>query len=216
MKGICHIWSRGRLISPSLPVGDDWYLNLSSQKRSPGRNLGEHRWVRRSSRASRGTVVLIFYLRMRRFARDSALRFLPHSWEKISTYNRLITICWQRYYNASSFHNVHEPVVWSWELEVTLFSALPKAVLNKSSAIVCLIFQQYQTSCSRENLLQRGNHRKAILVILSPRRKATSGVKAPYNLQNLNSCKLHETFRYTFFTADLRHSCKIYPHAQCT
>ena len=69
MKGICHIWSRGRLISPSLPVGDDWYLNLNSQKRPPGRNLGEHRLVRRSGTTSRGTVVLVFCLRMRSFPR---------------------------------------------------------------------------------------------------------------------------------------------------
>ena len=69
MKGICHIWSRGRLISPSLPVGDDWYLNLSSQKRSPGRNLGEHHSVRRSGTASRGTIILVFCLRMRSFPR---------------------------------------------------------------------------------------------------------------------------------------------------
>ena len=41
MNGICLIWSRGRLISPSLPVGDDRYLNLSSQKRPTGRNLRE-------------------------------------------------------------------------------------------------------------------------------------------------------------------------------
>ena len=40
MNGICLTWSRGRLISPSLPVGDDRYLNLSSQKRPTGRNLG--------------------------------------------------------------------------------------------------------------------------------------------------------------------------------
>ena len=66
MKGICHLWYRGRLISPSLPIGDDWYLNLSSQKRSPGRNLGEHRPVRRSGTA-RGAVVLIFCLRMYSF-----------------------------------------------------------------------------------------------------------------------------------------------------
>ena len=65
MKGICHIWSRGRHFSPSLPVGDDWYLKLSSQKRSPGRNLGEHRSVRRSGTTSRGTALLIFILRMR-------------------------------------------------------------------------------------------------------------------------------------------------------
>ena len=69
MNGICDIWSRGRLISPSLPVGDDWYLNLKSQKRPPGRNLGEHRLVRRSGTTSRGTVVLVFYLRMRSLPR---------------------------------------------------------------------------------------------------------------------------------------------------
>ena len=29
MKEIGHLRSRGRLISPSLPVGDDWYLNIN-------------------------------------------------------------------------------------------------------------------------------------------------------------------------------------------
>ena len=72
-KGICHLWSRGRLISPSLPVGDDWYLNLSSQKRSPGQNLGEHRLVRRSGTSSRGAVVLVFCLRMRNLPRTEVL-----------------------------------------------------------------------------------------------------------------------------------------------
>ena len=72
-KGICHIWSRGRLISPSLPVGDDWYLNLNSQKRPPGRNLGEHRSVRRSGTTSRGTVVLVLSLRMRSCPRTEVL-----------------------------------------------------------------------------------------------------------------------------------------------
>ena len=67
MNGICLIWSRGRLISPSLPVGDDRYLNLSSQKRPTGRNLGGNRLVRRSGTTSRGTVVLAFCLRMRSF-----------------------------------------------------------------------------------------------------------------------------------------------------
>ena len=34
MNGFCLIWSRRRIVSlpPSLPVGDDRYLNLSSQK----------------------------------------------------------------------------------------------------------------------------------------------------------------------------------------
>ena len=64
-KGICHVWSRGRHFSPSLP--GDRYLKLSSKKRSPGRNLGEHRLVRRSGNTSRGTVVLVLFLRMRSF-----------------------------------------------------------------------------------------------------------------------------------------------------
>ena len=68
MNGICLIWSRGRLISPSLPVGDDRYLNLISQKRPTGRNLGGNRLVRRSGTTSRGTVVLVFCLRMRSFS----------------------------------------------------------------------------------------------------------------------------------------------------
>ena len=66
MNGICLIWSRGRLISPSLPVGDDRYLNLSSQKRPTGRNLGGNRSVRRSGTTPRDIVVLVFCLRMRR------------------------------------------------------------------------------------------------------------------------------------------------------
>ena len=59
MKAICHLGSRGRLISPSLLVGDNWYLNLSSQKRPTGRNLGGNRLVRCSGTASRGTAVLV-------------------------------------------------------------------------------------------------------------------------------------------------------------
>ena len=77
MKGICHIWSRGRLISLSLPVGDDRYLNLSSQKRPTGRNLGRNRLVRRSGTASRGTALLIFWLRMRSFP---GTEVLPYTW----------------------------------------------------------------------------------------------------------------------------------------
>ena len=67
MKGICHIWSTGRHFSPSLP--GNRYLKLSSQKRPPGRNLGEHRLVRSSGTTSRGTALLAFLERMRRFLR---------------------------------------------------------------------------------------------------------------------------------------------------
>ena len=95
MKGICHTWSRGRLISPSLPVGDDWYLNLSSQKRPTGRNLGGNRSVRRSGTASRGTVVLVFLLRMRS---SLELKFLPYSWETISALGQVVFFFYQWQY----------------------------------------------------------------------------------------------------------------------
>ena len=66
MKGICYVWSGGRnFLSPSMP--GDRFLKLSSQKRSPGRNLGQHRLERRSGTASRGTVQLVLKLRMRSF-----------------------------------------------------------------------------------------------------------------------------------------------------
>ena len=66
-KGICYKWSRGRHFSPSLT--GDRYMKLSSQKRSPGRNLGEHCLVRRSGTTSRGTALLVLRLRTRSFHR---------------------------------------------------------------------------------------------------------------------------------------------------
>ena len=66
-------WSRGRLISPSLPVDDDRYLNFSLEKRSPGRNIEEPCSVRRSGTASRGTFVLALSLRMRSIVRSEVL-----------------------------------------------------------------------------------------------------------------------------------------------
>ena len=69
MKGVCHILSKGRHFSPSLP--GDRYLKLSSQELSPSRYLGEHHSVRRSG--TRGTALLAFYLHMRTFLRTEAL-----------------------------------------------------------------------------------------------------------------------------------------------
>ena len=54
-------------LPPCLPVGYDRYLNLSSQKRPTGWDLGGNRSVRHSGTTFRGTVVLVFCLRMRRF-----------------------------------------------------------------------------------------------------------------------------------------------------
>ena len=100
MKGICHLWSRGRLISPSLPVGDDWYLNLSSQKRPTGRNLGGNRSVRRSGTTSRGTALLPFYLRMRSFPRTESLTIcVGKSIRSGSTRNKAFS--WVRFFNMS-------------------------------------------------------------------------------------------------------------------
>ena len=56
MNGICVICSGGRFISPSLPVDDDRYLNLSSQKRPTGRISGEI--VRYDALAPRPEVLL--------------------------------------------------------------------------------------------------------------------------------------------------------------
>ena len=73
MKEFCHIWFSGRHFSSLMP--GDRYRKLSSQKRSPGRNLGEHRLVRRSGNASKGTALVVFCLRMRSCPRTKALTF---------------------------------------------------------------------------------------------------------------------------------------------
>ena len=53
---------------------------LTHKKRPPGRNLGEHRSVRRSGTASRGTALLVLGLRMRSILRTEVLTtFLERS-----------------------------------------------------------------------------------------------------------------------------------------
>ena len=45
MNGICLIWSRGPLISPSLPVGDDRYLTKATHgPKSRGKLFGTTLW----------------------------------------------------------------------------------------------------------------------------------------------------------------------------
>ena len=98
MNGICLIWSRGRLISPSLPVDDDRYLNLGAQKRPTGRN----RSVRRSGTTSRGTVVLMFCLR--RFSLTLVLKIFRGNeinWVGSSEYMAVFTS-----FTRASFLNV--------------------------------------------------------------------------------------------------------------
>ena len=78
IKGICHILSRGRHLSPSMP--EDRYLNLGSQNKSPGRNLGEHRSVRLSGTAFRGTTLLVWCLHIRSFPRIEDLTISLGIW----------------------------------------------------------------------------------------------------------------------------------------
>ena len=78
MKGICHVWSGGRHFPPSRP--GDRYLKLSSQKRSPDQNRGEHRLVRRSGAASSGTALLVFGFHIRSFPRIEVLTISLEIW----------------------------------------------------------------------------------------------------------------------------------------
>ena len=113
MKGICHLWSRGRHFSPSLP--GDRYLKLCSQKRSPGRNLGEHRLVRRSGTASRSTTLLVFCLRMRSLLRTELTILVGKSIQGGSTKCNPFSLAFTC---ASFLHHVYLPVVLSWLLEI--------------------------------------------------------------------------------------------------
>ena len=78
IKGICHILSRGRHLSSSML--EYRYLNLGSQNISQDRNLGEHRSVRRSGTAFRGTALLELCLRIRSFSRIEVLTISLRVW----------------------------------------------------------------------------------------------------------------------------------------
>ena len=150
MKGICQIWSRGRLISPSMPVGDDWYLNLNSQKRPPGRNLGEHRLVRRSGTTSRSTVVLVFCLRMRSFPITEVPTIFMGRNICVGLTTNLTPMA--KFTRATWLQNCCLTVVWSLELKITLITALPKAVLFNPPLFLLLQHQTYP-SCEKESRL---------------------------------------------------------------
>ena len=56
MKEICLIWSKGRLISPSVPVGDDGFLNQAHKSDPRAEISGEIVWY--ASLAPRPEVLL--------------------------------------------------------------------------------------------------------------------------------------------------------------
>ena len=131
MNGICLIRSRGRLISPSLPVGDDRYLNLSSQKRPTDRNLGGNRLVRRSGTTSRGTVVLVFCLRMRRLPNSSSYHIRGNEMNFVGT-SEYMTVFTS--FTRASFLNVRADQSSSWLIRIDHFvTILPYYSLCKMS-----------------------------------------------------------------------------------
>ena len=75
MKGICHIWSRGRHFSPSLP--GDRYLKLGSKSDLRAEISGSI--VRYDALAPRPEVLLLWHF-VRACAATLELRFFPYSW----------------------------------------------------------------------------------------------------------------------------------------
>ena len=76
-KGICHIWSRGRHFSPSLP--GDRYLKVGSK--SDLRAKISVSIVRYDALAPRPEVLLLWYF-VGACAATLKLKFLPPSWRK--------------------------------------------------------------------------------------------------------------------------------------
>ena len=106
-RDLCHIWSRGRHFSPPLP--GDCYLKLRSQRRSPGRNLAQHRLVRRSGTASRGTALLVFCLHMRGLPKTEGLTIFLSKRIRVgpTKYKPMLLV----FARASLLHRMYIPVV---------------------------------------------------------------------------------------------------------
>ena len=85
-RGICHIWFRGRHISPSMPyrearsVAESSEGSTASKSDRTGRNPGMTRLVRRSSTTSGGTAIFSLVQTFRRCMRKccgSPIRTMP-------------------------------------------------------------------------------------------------------------------------------------------
>ena len=90
MKGICHMWSRGRHFFLSLPpclVTGSW--NLTHQSNHPGRNFGKHRSVRRSGTTSRSTACSVSGLRMRSFPEHNFLPYARENYRRKVNYSHI-------------------------------------------------------------------------------------------------------------------------------
>ena len=87
-RGICHIWFRGRHISPSMPyrearsVAESSEGPTASKSDRTGRNPGMTRLVRRSSATSGGTAFFSLVEKSRQSMRKcsgSPLRSIPNT-----------------------------------------------------------------------------------------------------------------------------------------
>ena len=76
-KGICHVWSRGRHFSPSLP--GDRYLKLGSKSDLRAEISGSI--VRYDALAPRPEVLLLWHF-VGASAATLKLKIFPHSWGK--------------------------------------------------------------------------------------------------------------------------------------
>ena len=153
----CHMWSGERHFSPSLP--GDRYLKLSSEKRSPGRNLREHRLVRRS-----GTTFLVFSLRMRSFPEFLAMWVGKHirvgstnykSFSRAGFFSLLVTPClrclrFSRSYNLRLFaKQLKTSKIWKLKEQnknrtFTSFSRHPENTPAKPpGSATCILFASY-------------------------------------------------------------------------
>ena len=151
MKGICLMWSRGRHFSPSLPawrqVSETWL-----QMRSPGRNLGEHRLVRRSGTTSRGTALLVFRQRMRSFLK---LDFLPSVC--VGKSNRVRPITQHCLRREVCFLKVSETcrAYFGWHNSLLIVATpRPKAIQLRSRPGFCYIKNMFKDQLFRTSGLQ--------------------------------------------------------------
>ena len=85
-KGFCHVWSRGRHFSPTLP--GDWYLKLGSKSDLRAEISGSI--VRHDALAPRPRLLLLWYF-VGACAATLEVKFFPYSWRKyphrVDSYN---------------------------------------------------------------------------------------------------------------------------------
>ena len=127
MKGICHIWSRGRHFSPSLP--GDRYLNLGSKSDLRAEISGSIVWY--DALAPRPEVLFSFYA----FYANNVLFFLFLHKNKWAVENLVICTTWgafssQFFKQQQCGFRVDSPMflaLWSFAEKQIVFEDFPVA-----------------------------------------------------------------------------------------